>query len=124
MFRNFFLTFLIFLLSGVIFYTAVTSLDPLGPQNVIALSAFFISLFFGISSFCTFLFFFGAEIYQGVHLVSSDFFVAVRRGILISIFVTVMLGLQLFRFLGMFEAVLLGLFLVLVESIFLSSTQK
>jgi len=117
MFRNFFLTFLIFLLSAVIFYTTVTSLDPLGPQDLIALIAFFISLFFGVGSFCTFLFFFGAEILRGMHLPSSEFFVAMRRGILVGIFVTVFLVLQLFRFLGMFEAVLLGLFLVLVEFI-------
>ncbi|MCF7905623.1 hypothetical protein K9L63_00305 [Candidatus Gracilibacteria bacterium] len=124
MFRNFFLTFLVLLLSGSIFYTSLTSLDPLGPQSFIALFTFFISIFFGIASFGTFVCFFGSEIVRGKKLGTPVFFVALRRGIFLALFVTVLLGLQLFRLLGVFEAVLFGLFLLLVEFIFLSSFQK
>jgi hypothetical protein len=115
MFRHFFLTAIIFVLSGSIFYTTIHNLDPLGEQRTVALFAFFLSMFFGGASFCTFLFFFGAELFSGRKQGSRMFLASLRRGGLIAVFVTSLFLLQFFRFLGIFEATLLAIFLVLVE---------
>ncbi len=120
MFRNLFLTSVLFLLSGVIFYTALMNLDPLGEQKTISLLVFFFSLFCGVSSFFTFLFFFGAELLSGMKLKTQHFLIAIRRGILVGVFVIVLLVLQMFRLLGLFEVTLLAIFLSLVEFIVLS----
>lgn len=121
MIKNFLLTATIFVLSSAIFYTTIQNLDPLGGQQVIAVIAFFLSVFCGIASFFTFLFFFGAELVKGKKLNTPAFLIALRRGILVAIFVTVLLVLQFFRLLSLFEATLLAIFLSLVEYIFISA---
>lgn len=121
MLKNFLLTGIVFVLSGGILYTTLLNLDPLGPQKIIALFAFFLSAFCGISSFMTFLFFFGAELFRGRKLASRAFLIALRRGILTGFFVLGILLLQYFRFLDLLEVVLLAVFLALVEFIFLSA---
>ncbi|MCF7918012.1 hypothetical protein K9L27_03380 [Candidatus Gracilibacteria bacterium] len=123
MFRNFLLTGIVLILSGAILYTTLLNLDPLGQQKTIALFSFFISVFFGVGAFCTFLFFFGAELFRGRRLASKAFLVAIRRGILTSIFVIAIFVLQYFRFVGILELLLLAIFLVLVELIFTSASK-
>lgn len=124
MFRNLLLTGIVLLLSGGILYTTLQNLDPLGPQKTIALFSFFISVFCGIGAFCTFLFFFGAELFRGRKLPNRVFLVSLRRGILASLFFTGIAVLQYFRFLGPLEVVLFAVFLVLVEMIFLSASRN
>ncbi|MCF7830948.1 hypothetical protein K9M41_03065 [Candidatus Gracilibacteria bacterium] len=121
MLKNFLLTATIFILSSAIFYTTIQNLDPLGGQQIIAITAFFLSIFCGVASFATFLFFFGAEIYKGRKLGTPAFLVAVRRGMLVAIFIGGLLVLQFFRLLSPFEATLLAIFLSLVEYIFISA---
>lgn len=115
MWKNFLLTGVIFCLSVWIFYTSVFYLDPLREQKNIAFLAFFASFFCGITALFTFVFFFASEIFFGKKLGTSKFLVSLRRGILVSIFFTLLLVLQFFRFLGLVEIVLLSIFLALVE---------
>ena len=124
MLRNFFLTGLIFALSGGVFWMTLGNLDPIGEQRFIAYFSFFLSLFFGVGAFFTFVFFFWREIAIGQKLGMRQFLVAVRRGILVAVFVSGMAVLQLFRLLGVLEVVLLATFLVVLELIFLSTTRK
>ncbi len=121
MFRNLFLMGVLFLLSGIIFYTTVINLDPLGAQKTISLIVFYFSLLCGVSSFFTFLFFFGSEVAAGKKLKTQHFLIAIRRGILVGLFVAILLVLQMFRLLGLFEITLLAIFLSLVEFIVLSA---
>ncbi|MCK5461233.1 hypothetical protein KAI58_04575 [Candidatus Gracilibacteria bacterium] len=115
MWRNFLLTGLVLGLSGAIFYTSIFHLDPLGEQKDIAFLAFFVSLFCGLVSFFTFLFFFALELFFGKKLGTKYFLIAFRRSILVALFFCILLVLQLFRLLGMLEVVLLAIFLALVE---------
>lgn len=121
MWKNFLLTGLIFCLSVWIFYTSIIYLDPLGEQKDTAFLAFFVSFFCGVTSFFTFIFFFASELFFGKKLGTSKFLVALRRGILVSIFFTLLLVLQFFRFLGLVEIVLLAVFLSLVEWILVTA---
>jgi hypothetical protein len=57
----------------------------------------------------------------GKKLKSQHFLMAIRRGILVGLFITILLILQMFRLLGLFEITLLAIFLSLVEFIVLSA---
>lgn len=122
--RNFILTIIVFLLSAAIFYVTVTQLDPLGEQQNIAFFTFFLSAFFGIASFFTLFFFFLAELISRRSLGLRYFFPAMRRGGLLATLVVVLLFLQFFRMLGILEAALLIIFLVLLEAIFISMGKR
>jgi hypothetical protein len=124
MLRNFLLTGVVFVLSIGILYTTLQNLDPLGSQKTIALFSFFISIFCGIGAFCTFLFFFGTELFRGRKLPQRVFLISLRRGVLSTLFFTGIVALQYIRFLGVLEVTLLALFLILVEMIFLSSKKN
>jgi hypothetical protein len=113
-------TGIIFSLSAMVFYITIFNLDPLGSQRWTAFVSFFVSFFCGIGAFFTLVFFFGAELFSGRKLSSGAFLVAVRRGVLMSLFVTLIATLQLWRLLGLFEVVLLAIFLSLVEWIFVT----
>ena len=117
MLRNFLLTGAVFVLSVLIFATTVQNLDPLGAQKSVALLSFFLSLFFGVGALGTFVFFFASEVFSGRKLGSRAFLTALRRGILLSVFVTSLMVLQLFRFLSVVEVLLLAAFLIFVELI-------
>ncbi len=121
MWKNFLLTGIIFLLSGAILYVTIKNLDPLGEQQIIVFSAFFSAIFFGIASFFTFIFFFAGELFQGKKLGSRYFSIAVRRAVLVALFVSICFFLQLFRFLGLIEAILLACFLASLEWVFMGS---
>ena len=121
MWRNFILTTIILLLSGFCFYLTFFNLDPFSSQNKIAFLAFFLSIFAGVASFFTLLFFFGAEVVRRKKLKSHDFAVAIRRGTFVGIFVVSILVLQLFRFLGILEFVLIAAFLSVLEFVFLTA---
>jgi len=121
MLKNFLLTGVLFAISVVLFTTTVGNLDPLGEQKLIALSVFYLSTLCGVTSFFTFLFFFGSELLSGRKLRTQHFLIAVRRGILVGVFVVTLLVLQMFRLLGLFEVTLLAIFLSLLEFIILSS---
>jgi hypothetical protein len=121
MLRNLLLTGVLFLISGLLFATTIGNLDPLGEQKLIALVVFYVSMFCGITSFFTFLFFFGSELLSGRKLRTQHFLIAVRRGIFVGVFVITLLVLQMFRLLGLFEVTLLAIFLSLLEFIILSA---
>ncbi len=122
--RNFILTVVVFLLSVAVFYVTVTQLDPLGEQRHVAFFAFFLSIFCGVTAFFTFFFFFLHELMAQRKLGSRQFLIAMRRGLLLAVFVVVLLLLQLFRMLGLFEFAMLSTFLILVEVIFWNSEKK
>jgi len=124
MLKNFFFTILIFLLSVGILVFTLTQLDPLAEQANIALIVFYLSLFLGSGSISTLIAFFLNEIFAKENLGERSFFIAARRGTLIAFFITVIALLQILRLLGMIEAVLLCVFLILVELIFLSVSNK
>lgn len=124
MWRNILLTAIIFILSVGVFYTTIFDLNPLGTQAILAYSAFYISFFLAITSFFTFLFFFGAELFHGKKLGSRDFLRAVRRSVLVASFFSVCTVLQYFRLLGQLEAIILICFLASLEWVFMGSTNK
>jgi hypothetical protein len=124
MIKNFFFTILIFLLSVGIFIFTLTQLDPLAEQANIALIVFYLSLFFGTSSIFTLISFFLNEIFAKENLGDKYFFIAMRRGLLISFFITIITLLQMLRLFGVLEAILLFVFLLLIELIFLSVGNK
>lgn len=121
MWKNFLLTGLILCLSAGIFYVSVFNLDPLGEQKSIAFGSFFVSFFCGAASFFTFVFFFATELFLGKKVGTSKFLLSLRRGILVSVFFTLLLVLQFFRLSGLLEMVLLAIFLALVEWILVSA---
>lgn len=123
MLRNFLITALIFFLSGGIMYVTLTSIDPLGTQKIIGFFLFYISLFLGVSAFFTCVFFFAKELIQRKKLGHRSFGVSVRRGILTSLFITIITLLQMFRILDIYETILLAVFLSLVEYIFITNTK-
>lgn len=110
-----FLTFLVFVISLVIFSTAIFKLDPRGPQIGITYSAFLIGLFFGAASFFTFIFFFALELFYKSKIGIKGYLISLRRGTLVAIFLTAAAGLKLFQVFGLVEAILLALFLSLIE---------
>ncbi len=119
MFRYFFWTTLVLLLCGGIFGFTITQLDPLSDISVVALSLFYSSLAGFVWSIMTYLFFFGAELSMGRTLKDYNFRVAMRRGLLVSIFTTGAVALQMYNMMGGVELLLFGVFLVLIELIFL-----
>jgi hypothetical protein len=75
---------------------------------------------FGIWSFFTLIFFFGAELITGYKLGNRSFLIAVRRGFLVSGLSVSLITLQFLNLLGWPEAVLVALFFSLMEWIFLT----
>ena len=124
MLKNFFFTILVFLLSAGIWVFTVTQLDPLSEQANIALITFYLTLFLGSGSIFTLITFFLNEIFAKENLGEKSFFIAARRGILIGFFITVIALLQMLRLFEITEAVLLFVFLLTVELIFLSVNNK
>lgn len=124
MFRYFFWTTLILILSGGILVFTLTQLDPLGVQALLAMILFFFSLFGVISTILTYVCFFGVELVVGKNLSEINFQQSLRRGGLGALFFTLIVGLRLFNLLGWTEGVLLGIFLILVELIFSMDSVK
>lgn len=124
MFRYFFWTTLFLILSAGVFLFTVTQLDPLGSQNVLAIVLFFVSLIGSICTVLTYIFFFAAELGTGMNLSERYFRRALRRGFFIAFFIAILGGLRLFNLLGWTEALLLGIFIGLVELIFSMDSAK
>lgn len=124
MWKNFLLTGFIFCMSVFVFYITLLDLNPLGEQKALAYFSFFISFFLGIGSFFTFFFFFLAEVLLEEEQGSKSFLLALRRGGIVALYFTGLLFLQLFRLLGLFEAILLAAFLSIIEWIFVTSIKS
>lgn len=120
MWRNLLLTTIIFALCVGIGYVTVFQLDPMGEQKYVAFLAMGASLLFGVWSFATLIFFFGAELFSGYKLGNRSFLMAVRRGFLLSGFTLSLVVLQFMGLLSLAEAVLLATFFALIEWIFLT----
>lgn len=118
MFKYLIFNGLIFILSGSIFYVTITNIDPLGIQKNIGFVLFFLSFFLLISSFFTFLFFFGKELFAQKRLGMKSFQTSMRRGILVGFFIGSIALLQVLKILDIYETILLALFLILLEYIF------
>lgn len=121
MWKYFFFTGLIFVLSGAIFSITLTNIDPLGTQKNVGFFLFYISCFLGISTFFTLLLFFAKEIWFKKRLGHKSFAIALRRGILIGFLCTAVFFLQMFRMFDIYEALLLLIFLSLIEYLFLTN---
>ncbi len=119
--RNFSLTIIVLILSLAIFWTTINQLDPLGEQRAVAMLAFFLSIFCGFASFFTFFTFFASELFSHRKLGTASYLVAIRRGILIGVFVIFIAALKIYQLLDVFQIVLCGLFLIFVELIFLTA---
>jgi hypothetical protein len=115
--RNLWLVFATFTLSALILYLVIMHLDPFGEQALQAYVLLFFSAFFMTASFSIMFLFFGSELIFGRKLGKRKFFRAVRRGILIAIFIIICLILQLFKLLGILEIALLAMFLLIFEYI-------
>ncbi len=124
MWKNFLCTGFIFLLCSFIFYITIEKIDPLGPQQDIAYFSFFVSYFFGIVSFFTFLFFFSTEWVVHKKLGQKAFFISIRRGILVGFFASIIAVLQIMRLLDWFGMIMIGILLILIELMFLSTPKK
>lgn len=120
MWKNLLLTLVVLILCGFIFYVTIFQLDPMGEQKYVAFLSLGASVLFGIWSFFTLIFFFGAEIITGYKLGNRSFLIAVRRGFLVSGLVVSLVTLQFLSLLDWPEAVLLALFFGLMEWIFLT----
>ena len=124
MFRYFFWTTLVFILSIGVFVFTLTQLDPLGAQALIALLLFFMSLMGMSWTVLTYVFFFGSELIIGKNLTERTFKYALRRGLLVTIFIVAIAALRLFNLLGWIEGILLAVFLLLLELIFSTDSEK
>jgi len=122
--KHFILTSLILILSFILFYITIFSLDPLGEQKNIAFFTFFSSLFLGLSSLFTLTFFFAAETILKTKLGHKAFMISLRRGILTGIFGISFFILQFLRIFDTFEIILIGAFLILIEVIIMSAHAK
>lgn len=120
MWKNLFLTLVVLILCGFIFYVTIFQLDPMGEQKYVAFLSLGTSGLFGIWSFFTLIFFFGAEIITGYKLGNRSFLIAVRRGFLVSGLGFSLVLLQFLNLLDWPEAILLALFFGLLEWIFLT----
>ncbi len=120
MWKNLLLTFIVLVLCGFILYVSLFQLDPMGEQKYVAFLALGASVLFGLWSFFTLIFFFGAEIITGYKLGTRSFLIAVRRGFLIAGLTGCLLLLQFLNLLSWPEAILLTLFFGLMEWIFLT----
>ncbi|NCP67144.1 hypothetical protein GW756_03245 [bacterium] len=120
MWKNLVLTLIVLVLCGFILYVTVFQLDPMGEQKYVAFLSLGASGLFGLWSFFTLIFFFGAELISGYKLGNRSFVIAVRRGFLISGLGMSLITLQFLNLLGWPEAILLALFFGLMEWIFLT----
>jgi len=120
MWKNLLLTFIVLVLCGFILYVSLFQLDPMGEQKYVAFLALGASVLFGVWSFFTLIFFFGAEIITGYKLGTRSFLIAVRRGFLIAGLTSCFVLLQFLNLLSWPEAILLTLFFGLMEWIFLT----
>ena len=120
MWKNLLLTLIILVLCVFILYVTIFQLDPMGEQQYVAFLALGTSGLFGIWSFFTLIFFFGAELITGYKLGNRSFLIAVRRGFLVSGLSVSLITLQFLNLLGWPEAVLVALFFSLMEWIFLT----
>ena len=118
MFKYFFWTTLVLLLSGGVFGFTITQLDPLGDLSTISIILFYTSLAGFVWSVTTYLFFFGAELFVGRNLKNHNFLVSMRRGALVAFFIIGIATLQMYNMLGWLEGLLFGVFLALTELIF------
>jgi len=114
----------VFILSIGVFVFTLTQLDPLGAQAFIAVSLFFISLLGTSWAILTYIFFFGSELIIGKNLKERTFQCALRRGLIMSIFIVAIVALRLFNLLGWMEGILFALFLLLLELIFSTDSEK
>jgi len=121
MIRHFLLTLVVLALSVGIFTLTLLRLSPVGGQAPLAFFSFFLSLFFGVTAFFTLVSFFAAEMVVHHRLGTRAYLIALRRGSLVGIYVCGLGVLQLFHMLSLFEAVVLAIFLALVEMIFVSA---
>ncbi len=120
MWKNLLLTFIVLVLCGFILYVTLFQLDPMGEQKYVAFLSLGAATLFGLWSFFTLIFFFGAELITGYKLGNRSFLIAVRRGFLVSGLGGSLILLQFLGLLGATEALLLALFFGLMEWIFLT----
>lgn len=92
----------------------------MGEQKYVAFLSLGTSTLFGLWSFFTLIFFFGAELISGYKLGNRSFIIATRRGFLISGLAGTLITLQFLNLLAWPEAILLTLFFGLMEWIFLT----
>jgi len=118
-YKHFILTGIILVLSSIIFYITITKLDPFGEQKIVAYISFFVSFFCGLVSFFTFFCFFAHEIFVQRTLPFRYFLIALRRGFFFGVFAIFILLLQFFRLTGGIEIVLMLIFLLTLEILFL-----
>ncbi|NJP03876.1 hypothetical protein HC823_01210 [Candidatus Gracilibacteria bacterium] len=121
MIRQFFFSLFFFLLGVSGFLFTLTSLDPLGSQQFLAVCILLVTFFMAMVPFWTGVFFFGKEIFIKQSLGPKAFRVALRRGALMALFLSLLAAFQFFRMLGIIEGVLLLFLFVSVELVCLSS---
>ena len=124
MIRQFFFSLFFFLLGVSGFLFTATHLDPLGSQQFLAVSILLVTFFVTMVPFWTGVFFFGKEVFIKQSLAQKAFKVALRRGFLIGLLLTLLGALQFLRMLGIIEGVLLLFLFLSVELVCLSSKKS
>ena len=118
-----FSTIILFISIYTLFIT-LTRLDPFSDHKVFALSLFFVSTFCIVAAFFSFVFFFLSEIILKRKLSKKHYFRAIRRASLFGIYVILVLGLHLLGILDLLELLLIGIYLGVIEWIFITSSKK
>lgn len=117
--RYVFLLILTMLMSFGAFYFVITKLDPF-LDRTIALSLFFVSLFFSVSSISA-LFGYSLRIFfYGDELFLNHFNISLRQGILLGLWVSMVIGLQSLRTLTWWNGLLLIFICILIEVYFVA----
>lgn len=103
MIRNLILSFLVLALSGSVLWLTLSRLDPLGENKILAYVALFVSLILFVTFFSALCFFFARELMRHHKLGTRQFLVSLRRGMLVSFFVSGVVALQLLGFISVFQ---------------------
>lgn len=99
-------------------------LDPFSSTSI-ALTLFFISLFFALASFFTVIGYYLRVLFNRNEIYYSHILISLRQGILFGLFICINLGFQIMRVLKWWNMLLLFIAVILVELFFLSrSNQK
>lgn len=109
--------------SWVALFIILTKLDPV-LDGTLAISLFFITLFFALTSTFALIGFYARIWWRRNEIYYQNINIAFRQGILLSIGVCGLMGLQALRVLTWWDALLLGVTIVLIEVLSLAKMEQ
>lgn len=102
--------------SGIALFVVIMNLSP--EQGLLSLSAFFTSIFVLLIGLLTITGFYGRKIIFGNEVLYSNIKVAFRQAFLLSFFITILLVLNSYQILVLWDAILLFFSIMLLEFYF------